>query len=45
MSGDTNDLVDALLAMSNWCDKLLQAEEDDDGMCSSVCVFVCVLCE
>ena len=42
MSGDTSDLVDALLAMSNWCNKLLQAEEDDDnGMCSSVCAFVC----
>ena len=39
MSHDASDLVEALLAMSNWCNKLLRAEEED-GMCSSVCVFV-----
>ena len=38
-SGDTSDMVDALLAMSNWCDKLLRA--DEDGMCLSVCLSVC----
>lgn len=46
MSHDASDLVEALLAMANWCNKLLRAEEED-GMCLSVCVFVvhigCVL--
>ena len=37
MSHDASDLVEALLAMANWCDKLLRAEEED-GMCLSVCV-------
>ena len=38
-SGDTAGLVDALLAMSNWCNKVLLAEED--GMCVSVCITAC----
>jgi len=40
--------VDALLAMSNWCNKLLQAEEENGNLYTMhlffVNVCVCVVC-